>query len=80
MTRELAKLIILAQASSDVGKGIACLYNAVPEGIQKKAIYGYPTKDMSIYDLLRNLFRNPSRDIHFYVCKDQEFPCNSAVV
>ena len=26
MTRELAKLIILAQASSDVGKGIACLY------------------------------------------------------
>ena len=50
MTRELAKLIILAQASSDVGKGIACLYNAVPEGIQKKAIYGYPTKDMSIYE------------------------------
>ena len=31
MTRELAKLIILARASSDVGKGIACLYNPVPE-------------------------------------------------
>ena len=72
MTREIAKLIILAQASSDVGKGIGDLYYALPTGMQKKANYGYPSKDMAIYDLLRIMSRNPRRDAHFYVCEDTE--------
>lgn len=70
MTKEIARLIVIAQASSDAGKGITDLLDLLKPELYKKAQWGYPEKDKAIYSLLCLLSRNPQKDVHFYVCKD----------
>lgn len=79
MTRELAKLLILAQASSDAGKGIWTLSNTLQEKLQKKAWNGYPEKDRAIYSMVSILSVHPRKDIHFFIVRDAEKVANYLV-
>jgi hypothetical protein len=72
MTKEIAKLIVIAQASSDVGKGINDLYRLLDEKLKRKAKCGYPVKDLAIYELLCIISGHPQKDVHFYVCRDAD--------
>ena len=72
MTKEIAKLIVLAQASSDVGKGICELYDFLPARMKSKAAKGYYMKDTAIRNLLAILSKHPQKDVHFFVCEDQD--------
>lgn len=72
MTKELAKQIVLAQASSDVGKGIYELYSRLLPRLARCALYGYAKKDTCILNALDILSRHPMKDIHFYAVKDHD--------
>ena len=72
MTKEIAKLIVIAQASSDVGKGIIDLYRLLDRKLQRKAQWGYPVKDQAILELLCIISGHPQKDVHFYVCRDTD--------
>lgn len=72
MTKEMARLLVLAQASSDEGKNINRLSYLLPKRLYEKACCGYPMKDVCIYELIQLVAKYPQKDIHFYVCKDEQ--------
>ena len=72
MTKEMARLLVLAQASSDEGKNINTLSCLLPKRLYEKAYRGYPMKDICIYELLQLIAKHPQKDVHFYVCKDDQ--------
>lgn len=72
MNKEIAKLIVLAQASSDEGKGIKDLSALLRKDLNRKALRGYEEKDRAVNSLLGLLSRYPRKDIHFYVCRDAD--------
>lgn len=73
MTKQIARLLLLAQASSDEGKGKTMLSGLI---VEKKTLElaesGYPEKDAAIMELVQLLSHYPQRDCHFYVCKDTQ--------
>lgn len=72
MTKEIAKLLVLAQAGSDEGKNISDLSFALKQKLYDKAWIGYPEKDRAIYELIQLIRRYPQKDIHYYVCRDTQ--------
>ena len=74
MTKELAKLLVLAQASSDAGKQKYKLFNVLKDiKLAKKVVgFDYTLKDQCILNALNILTRHPQKDIHFFVEKDHQ--------
>lgn len=72
MTKEMARLLVLAQASSDEGKNISKLSYLLTNKLYEKACNGYSEKDRCIYELIQLIARYPQKDVHFYVCKDEQ--------
>lgn len=73
MTKEMARLLVLAQAGSDEGKNISCLSELLPKKLYEKAAWnGYVLKDICIYELVKLISRYPQKDIHFFVTKDEQ--------
>jgi hypothetical protein len=73
MTKEMAKLLVLAQAGSDEGKNISRLSELLPKKLYEKAAWsGYVLKDSCIYELVQLIRRYPQKDIHFFICKDEQ--------
>lgn len=70
MTKEIARLLVLAQAASDEGKGKVLLSGLLTEKLRLKAERGYPMKDIAIHELVKLISKYPQKDIHFYVCED----------
>ena len=72
MTKDIAKWLIIAQASSDIAKNIRYLYDRIPTYIRQNAKWGYLSKDIAIYKLLQSLAENPRKDVRFYIREDKE--------
>lgn len=73
MTKQIARLLLLAQAASDEGKGKTLLSSLIVENKTRAlAEDGYSEKDIAIMELVQLLSRYPQRDCHFYVCKDAQ--------
>lgn len=72
MTKEIARLIVLAQAASDAGKGIDTMIGQLKVKLQNKPNQGYYYKDQAILDAIRLIAAHHFQDVHFFVCKDEE--------
>ncbi len=72
MTKELATLLVLAQAASDNGKGIHSLSRCLKPALKKKASVGYPAKDFAINKAIMLIAKYHFSDVHFFVTEDQE--------
>lgn len=72
MTKEMARLLVLAQASSDEGKNINRLSCLLPNRLYEKACCGYLMKDVCIYELIQLIAKHHQKDIHFFVTKDEQ--------
>ena len=72
MTKELATMLVLAQAASDEGKGIHSLSSCLNNNLRRKAEIGYAMKDEAIMKAISLVAKYHFHDVHYYVVKDTE--------
>lgn len=72
LTKELATLLVLAQAASDEGKRIYSLSSCLQPNLRRKAEAGYPAKDKAIAQALSLVAKYHTNDVHYYVICDAE--------